>query len=166
MQRTDALQKVETEYGREVLERIEKLIEENRGKTGFLIRILEQIQGLVGYLPLSVMEFVSYKLRVPLSEVYGIVSFYHFFSMFPKGKYTIQVCMGTSCYVRGGQEVLDGLCNEFGIEPGETTPDRRFSLETVRCLGCCGLSPVAAVNGKVYRRMTPTKIVDVLSSYK
>jgi len=166
VQRTDARQKVETEHGREVLEQIERLIEENRGKTGSLIRILEQIQRLVGYLPLSVMELVSYKLRVPLSEVYGVVSFYHFFTMVPKGKYTVQVCLGTACYVCGGKQVLDALSKEFGIEPGETTADRRFSLETVLCPGCCGLAPVVVVNSKVYRRMTPTKIMDVLSSYQ
>ena len=166
MQRTDAQQKLETEHGGEVVEQIERLIEENRGKTGALIRILEQVQVLVGYLPPEVMEFVAHKLAVPLSEVYGIVSFYHFFTMVPRGKYTVQVCMGTACYVRGGKDVLDAVCEEFGIEPGGTTADRRFSLETVRCLGCCGLSPVVAVDGKVYRRMKPTTIMDVLSSYQ
>ena len=166
MQRADAQQKLESEHGGEVVEQIERLIEENRGRTGALIRILEQVQVLVGYLPPEVMEFISHKLGVPLSEVYGIVSFYHFFTMVPRGKYTVQVCMGTACYVRGGKDVLDAVCEEFGIEPGGTTSDRRFSLETVRCLGCCGLSPVVAVDGKVYRRMKPTTIMDVLSSYQ
>jgi NADH:ubiquinone oxidoreductase subunit E len=131
-----------------------------------LIRILEQAQRLIGYLPSEVNEFISQELRVPLSEVYGIVSFYHFFTLVPRGKHTVQVCLGTSCYVRGGKGVLDALGKELGIEPGGTTADRRLSLEIVRCLGCCGLSPVIAVDAKVYRRMTPTKITDVLSSYQ
>jgi NADH:ubiquinone oxidoreductase subunit E len=147
-------------------QQIQRIIDENRGKAGALIRVLEQVQGLVGYLPPPVLKIISRGLKVQLSEVYGIVSFYHFFTMVPRGKYTIQVCMGTACYVRGGEAVLDALCKGFGIEAGETTPDLKFSLETVRCLGCCGLSPVVAIDGKVYRRMTPTKIMNVLSLYE
>jgi len=166
MQRADAQQKLKTEHGGEVVEQIERLIEKNRGRTGALIRILEQVQVLVGYLPPEVMEFISHKLRVPLSEVYGIVSFYHFFTMVPRGKYTVQVCMGTACYVRGGKDVLDAMCEEFGIEPGGTTSDRRFSLEIVRCLGCCGLSPVMTVGGNVHGKVKARKLIDILNLYE
>jgi len=147
-------------------QQIQRIIDENRGKAGTLIRVLEQVQGLVGYLPPPVLKIISRGLKVQLSEIYGIVSFYHFFTMVPRGKYTIQVCMGTACYVRGGKAVLDALCKGFGIGAGETTPDLKFSLETVRCLGCCALAPVVAIDGKVYRWMTPTKIMNVLSLYE
>ena len=101
-----------------------------------------------------------------MSEIYGIVSFYHFFSMVPKGKYVIQVCMGTACYVKGGQQLLDTLKKETGLEPGDITLDGKFSLETVRCLGCCGLSPVMAIGDQVYRRVKPSEIKDILGSYE
>jgi len=104
-------------------------------------------------------------MRVSLSEVYGIASFYSFFTMVPRGKYIISVCMGTSCYVRGGERILNTLQKELDIDPGETTPDGLFNLEMVRCLGCCGLSPVVTIEDKIYRRVTPTKMKEILSTY-
>jgi len=147
-------------------QQIQSIIDENRGKAGTLIRVLEQVQGLVGYLPPPVLKIISRGLKVQLSEIYGIVSFYHFFTTVPRGKYTVQVCMGTACYVRGGKAILDALCEKLGIKAGETTPDLKFSLETVRCLGCCALAPVVTIDGKVYRWMSATKIMNVLSLYK
>jgi NADH:ubiquinone oxidoreductase subunit E len=139
---------------------------ENRGKTGALIRVLEQTQEMIGYLPPQVLEFISHELKVTLSEVYGIVSFYHFFTMVPRGKYLIQVCMGTCCYVRGGQNILDALKKEYGLEPEGTTPDSKFSLETVRCLGACALAPVMTIGGDVHRKVKSTKVRELLSHYE
>ena len=112
------------------------------------------------------LKTISRDLKIPISEVYGIVSFYHFFTMVPKGRHVIQVCMGTSCYVKGGQRLLDALKKGFGLEPGGITPDGKFSLETVRCLGCCALSPVIAIGGNVHRKVKPSKIKGILNSYE
>jgi NADH:ubiquinone oxidoreductase subunit E len=134
---------------------IQQIVDDNRGKAGSLIRVLQQAQGIVGYLPKPVMATVSYDLKVPLSEVYGVASFYHFFSMKPKGKYVLQVCLGTSCYVKGGDKIIDRLKKDWNLEPGGITPDGRFSLEIVRCLGACGLSPVMAVGADIHGRVNP-----------
>jgi NADH:ubiquinone oxidoreductase subunit E len=128
--------------------------------------VLQQAQGLFGYLPAPVIKTISRDLKIPLSEVYGIISFYHFFSTVPKGKYVIQVCMGTSCYVKGGQRILDALKKEWRLEPGGITADSRFSLETVRCLGCCGLSPVMAIGGDVHRKVKSSQINHILDVYR
>ena len=152
-------------YAGRIFREIQGVIDHTGGQAGALIRVLQQAQGLIGYLPVPVLKTISRDLDIPLSEVYGIVSFYHFFTMVPKGKHVIQVCMGTSCYVKGGQRVLDTLKKEAGLVPGDITTDGKFSLETVRCLGCCGLSPVMAIGDQVYRRVRPGEIGDILSSY-
>ena len=145
---------------------IKKIVEATDGQAGAPIRVLQKVQGLIGYLPREALEAVSREMRIPLSELYGITSFYSFFSMVPKGKYVIQVCLGTSCYVKGGQKIINSLEKEFGLESGNTTPDGKFSLQTVRCLGCCGLSPVLAVNENVHRKVKPSKLKEILSSYR
>lgn len=145
---------------------IRKVIDESQGKSGALIRVLQQVQGIVGYLPQEVLKTISTEMKVPLSEVYGIVSFYSFFSMVPKGKHIIQVCMGTSCYVKGGEGIMNILKKDYGLEAGSITSDGNFSLEMVRCLGCCGLSPVAAIGTDVFRRVKPSEINGILSSYR
>jgi len=142
------------------------MIDETGGQAGGVIQVLQQAQGLIGYLPAPVIKTISRDLKIPLSEVYGIISFYHFFSMVPKGKHVIQVCMGTSCYVKGGQRILNALKKEWGLEPGGITSDGRFSLETVRCLGCCGLSPVMAIGEDVHRKVKPGQLKDILNSYR
>jgi len=160
----------QTEMGRGIAGRIfqqtQRVIDDTGGQAGAPIRVLQQAQGLVGYLPPPVLKTISRDLRMPLSEVYGIVSFYSFFTMVPKGKYVIQVCMGTSCYVKGGQRILDNLRKSFGLEPGGITPDGKFSLETVRCLGCCGLSPVMAIGDDVHRKVKPSDLRGIISSYR
>ena len=148
-----------------VFGQIQRVIDDTGGQAGALIRVLQQAQGLFGYLPPPVLKTISRDLKVPLSEIYGVVSFYHFFTTVPRGKYVIQVCMGTCCYVRGGEAILNTLQKELGIDPGDTTRDGVFSLDTVRCLGCCGLAPVVAIEDRVYRRMTPTKMKQVLGNY-
>jgi NADH:ubiquinone oxidoreductase subunit E len=147
-------------------EKIKDIIEANKYLKGALIRILQSAQGLYGYLPSQVLTIISDEMKVPLSEVSGIVSFYSFFSTVPKGDHVIQVCLGTSCYVKGGQRILETLKKDYGLEPGGTTSDNKFSLETVRCLGCCGLSPVVAVGEDIHRRVKPGKIKNILSTYE
>jgi len=148
------------------LQQIRKVIEDTDGQAGAPIRVLQQVQGIIGYLPHEVLETISGEMKIPLSELYGITSFYSFFSMVPKGKYVIQVCLGTSCYVKGGQKLLDTLNKDFGLESGGTTPDGKFSLQTVRCIGCCGLSPVIAIKEDVHGRVKPSQLKEVLSSYR
>ena len=153
-------------YAGKIFREIQEIIGDTQGQAGALIRVLQQAQGLFGYLPVPIIKTISRDLKVPLSEVYGIISFYSFFSMVPKGKYVIQVCMGTSCYVKGGQRILDALKKAWGLEPDGITEDGRFSLETIRCLGACGLSPVMAVGGDVHGRVKPGKLRDILDSYE
>ena len=130
-------------------------------KPGEVINVLHKVQGEYGYLPAEVQELV-----IPVSRVYGIVSFYSFFTMTPKGEYPISVCLGTACYVRGAEKVLDELKRQLGINVGEVTPDGKFSLTCLRCVGACGLAPVIEVGDKVYGRMTPDRVKDVLAEYK
>ena len=169
MAKPKAKETVPTAGGRgtagEIFRQIQAAIEENRGQAGALIPVLQRAQTLIGYLPLPVLQTISRDLNIPLSTVYGVTTFYSFFTMVPRGKHIISTCMGTSCYVRGGERILNILQKELSIESGETTRDGQFSLEMVRCLGCCGLAPVVSIEEKVYRRMSPTKMKEVLSSY-
>ena len=130
---------------------------------GELIRVLHTAQGIFGYLPREVQIHVAKKLDVPVSKVYGVVSFYSFFSMKQKGKYDVSVCMGTACYVRGAEEVLNELKKQLNIEIGDTTADGKFSLRTLRCVGACGLAPVVMIGEKVYGRVTPDMVADILA---
>ena len=135
-------------------------------KPGEVINVLHKVQGEYGYLPAEVQEPVAKELGIPVSRVYGIVSFYSFFTMTPKGEHPISVCLGTACYVRGAEKVLDELKRQLGIGVGEVTPDGKFSLTCLRCVGACGLAPVIEVGDKVYGRMTPDRVKDVLAEYK
>ena len=135
-------------------------------KPGEVINVLHKVQGEYGYLPAEVQELVAKELGISVSRVYGIVSFYSFFTMTPKGEHPISVCLGTACYVRGAEKVLDELKRQLGIGVGEVTPDGKFSLTCLRCVGACGLAPVIEVGEKVYGRMTPDRVKDVLAEYK
>ncbi|MCQ2321127.1 MAG: NAD(P)H-dependent oxidoreductase subunit E [Bacteroidales bacterium] len=135
-------------------------------KGGEVINVLHKVQGEFGYLPKEVQEVVALELNIPVSRVYGIVSFYSFFTMTPKGEHPISVCLGTACYVRGAEKVLDEIKRQLGINVGEVTPDGKFSLTVLRCVGACGLAPVIEVGDKVYGRMTPDRVKDVLAEYK
>jgi NADH:ubiquinone oxidoreductase subunit E len=146
---------------REIME----TIDETRGQSGAIIRVLQRSQELIGYLPAVVLKTISQEMRIPLSEIYGIVSFYHLFSMVPKGKYVIAVCKGTSCYVKGGQKIIETLKTDFGLEPGGITNNGKFSLDVVRCIGCCGLSPVINISGNIHRKVKRTQLKDILNSY-
>lgn len=131
-----------------------------------LINVLHKAQGIFGYLPAEVQEIVARELRVPVAKVYGVVTFYSFFTMIPKGKYPISICMGTACYVRGGEKVLDEFKRKLKISVGETTPDGNFSLNCLRCVGACGLAPVVMVGDKTYGRVSPDGVQEILSEYK
>jgi NADH:ubiquinone oxidoreductase subunit E len=149
----------------EQVNQLNAIINKHKGKPGGLIPVLEEAQVALEYLPISVQKKIAEGLNLPLSRVYGVVTFYSFFTMTPRGKHTVRVCLGTACYVRGGKAISDTLKKEFGIEEGETTPDRMFTLETVRCLGACGLGPVIVVNEDVHGRVKPSKVKEILSQY-
>lgn len=138
---------------------------EHGNDAGELINILHAAQGIFGYLPREVQELVAFYLHIPVSRVYGVVTFYSFFTMTPKGKYPISVCLGTACYVRGAEKVMDEFKRQLEIKVGETTSDGLFSLDCLRCVGACGLAPVVTIGGKVYGRITPEKVRDILSDY-
>jgi len=130
-----------------------------------LINVLHAAQGIFGYLPAEVQEIVANELKVNVAHVYGVVTFYTFFSMTPKGKHPISVCMGTACYVRGAEKVLDEFKRLLDLKMGETTPDGKFSIGNLRCVGACGLAPVVRVGDKVYGRVTPEDVKDILAEY-
>jgi len=153
------------EFSKEQVKKLNSIIEKFKGKPGGLIPVLEEAQVVLEYLPISVQKKIASGLNLPLSRVYGVVTFYSFFTMTPRGKHTVRVCLGTACYVRGGKAIYEKLEKEFGIAEGETTPDRMFTLETVRCLGACGLGPVVVVDEDVHGRVKPGKIKEILSQY-
>ncbi|MCM1194420.1 MAG: NAD(P)H-dependent oxidoreductase subunit E [Firmicutes bacterium] len=141
-----------------------KLAELKRQGSSLMVA-LQFAQNLYGYLPYEVQQIISEELDVTLSEVYGVVTFYSQFTMYPKGKYQIGICLGTACYVKGSGEIYDKLKNLLGIESGECTPDRMFSLDATRCIGCCGLAPVMTVNDDVYGHITADDVEDILAKY-
>ncbi|QHI70560.1 NADH-quinone oxidoreductase subunit NuoE family protein [Tichowtungia aerotolerans] len=149
----------------EMIAQLDELIGEYIKQPGGLIPALQTVQSRFGYLPESVLLKISRMFDKPYSEVAGVVGFYSFFSTVPRGKYTVRVCLGTACYVRGGKEVLSAMKKELGIDIGETTEDRLFSLDVGRCFGACGLAPVIMVNDDVHQRVNPSKIGEILKAY-
>ncbi len=133
---------------------------------GILMQTLHKAQEIFGYLPIEVQKFVSDETGISLAEIYGVATFYTQFSITPKGKYKIGVCMGTACYVRSAQAVLDKLAETLDIKVGTTTEDMKFTLEATRCLGCCGLAPVMMINDEVYGKVAPESIPGIIESYK
>ena len=131
-----------------------------------LMQVLQEAQGIYGYLPLEVQREVSKGLGISVAEVYGVVSFYSFFSLVPRGEYVVSVCLGTACYVKGAQKILEKVESELGIKAGECTKDLRYSLSACRCVGACGLAPVIMINEDVYGRLTPEEIPAILAKYK
>lgn len=133
---------------------------------GSLMQVLHKAQETFGYLPIEVQKFVSSELDIPLAEVYGVATFYTQFAIEPKGKHKIGVCLGTACYVKGAQLIMDKLAKELDIKVGETTPDNLFTFEATRCLGCCGLAPVMMIDQDVYGKLEPKKVPEILAKYK
>lgn len=151
------------ETDQEKYARIEEVIQEYKDKEGSLIQILHFAQGIYGYLPLELQQFIAQKLGIPLSKVYGVTSFYSFFSIQPKGENTIRVCLGTACYVRGGKKIVDRLRDILGIDVGSTTADGKFTLEVARCIGACGLAPAMTINDTVYKQVNPDKLQAIIN---
>ena len=135
-------------------------------EAGELINVLHKAQGIFGYLPAEVQEIVAHELRMPVAKVYGVVTFYSFFTMIPKGKHPISICTGTACYVRGAEKVLDEFKRRLKVQVGETTADGKFSLSCLRCVGACGLAPVVMVGDKVYGRVSPDGVAEILAEYE
>jgi len=146
--------------------KIDKIIADNRDIPGSVITVLRECQQVVGYLPLELVDYISYGLNLSRSEVYGVASFYALFSFKPKGRHLIRVCMGTACYVKGIKETVARICNQYNLEEGGVTEDRRFSLESVRCLGACGLAPVMVVDQDTYGAVKADKVVEILEKYQ
>ncbi len=143
----------------------EFIAQQTKGRDS-LIPILHRAQDLFGFLPIDVQEHVAKALNLPVSEVLGVVTFYHYFTMQPRGRHTVNVCLGTACYVRGAKKVVEALAQELGVKIGETTADRRFSLTAQRCFGACGLAPVIMIDDDIHGRVTPKKIAGILAQYE
>ncbi len=146
-------------------DRIDQIIDKHHGEPSSLIQILLEIQAENHWLPKEALEQVSERLQVPMTRIQHIATFYKAFSLVPKGRHQIHVCMGTACHVRGASRVLDTVQELTGIRPGETDLDMKFSLETVNCLGCCALGPVVEIDGKAHGKIAPAKTADVLENY-
>ena len=150
---------------KDLYRQIDIVIDDYKDKEGSLIQILHMAQGIYGYLPLELQEYISRKVNVPLSKITGVVSFYSFFSTVPRGDHTIRVCMGTACYVRGSKKILDQLQISLGIGVGETTSDRKFTLEVARCIGACGLAPAMMIDDIVYKQVNANKLNKIIKEY-
>ena len=146
--------------------RIDEVIAANRSIPGSVITVLRECQDVVGYLPVELIDYLSQGLNLPNSDVFGVASFYALFSMVPKGRHTIKLCLGTACYVKGIKETMARIENAYQIEEGGTTEDRRFSLEGVRCLGACGLAPVMVIGQDTHGDVSADTILDVLEKYE
>lgn len=154
------------EFTSEQLAEADEIIAKYKSKPGALIPVLEEVQDVCGFLPMALQYRVAKGLNLPVANVYGVVTFYSFFTMVPRGKHVVRVCLGTACYVRGGQRILEELVHNLGIEPGECTEDRNFSLETVRCLGACGLAPVVVIDEDTHGQVKPAKLGAMLDQYR
>ena len=145
--------------------KLKAIIEERKHIDGCLMQIMQEAQEIYGYLPLEVQTMIAEGLGISVEEVYGVATFYAQFALSPKGKYNISVCLGTACYVKGAQKLVDRLTEVLGIKPGECTPDGKFSLEACRCIGACGLAPVLTVNEEVYGRLGVDDVQGIIDKY-
>lgn len=150
----------------EKLEKIREVIAKCNGDKSQLIHVLNEVQELYGYVPTYVQKVISEEMDIPMAEIYGVITFYSRFSLEAKGKYNISVCLGTACYVKGSQAVLDKVKEILGIDVGGVTADGKFSIEQTRCVGACGLAPVMTVNNDVYGNVDPSKVKDILAKYE
>lgn len=159
-------EKLEELFSSEQIEKLDKLIELHKDKPGSLIPLLEKSQELLGYLPLSVQQRIADKTDIPSNKIYGVVTFYSFFTMQAKARHRVQLCAGTACYVKGGKELSEKLQKDYSINFGDSTEDGRFTFEKTRCFGACGLAPVVVVDGTVYGKVTPQMLDEILEQYK
>ena len=155
-----------TTRDRELLTDLDAVLAQTSREEGGLIPALQAAQNLFGYVPGFAMERISEGLRISMADVYGVTTFYHFFSLVPRGKFTVRICLGTACYVLGAQSVLDAFREHLNVEVGGTTEDRLFSLEAGRCFGACGLAPVIMVNDVIHQKVHPEDVPDIIAQYK
>ena len=148
------------------VKKVEAICDKYSGETTPLIMILSELQKEFGYVPLEVQEIVANKTGLSVSEIYGVVTFYSFFSLKPKGKYVIGCCLGTACYVKGAQQIIDKISEILGIAHGETSEDGLFTIDALRCIGACGIAPAVTINGKVYPKMSVDKVISVVDEYR
>lgn len=146
--------------------KIEEICEKYSSENTPLIMILSEIQKEFGYVPLEVQEMVSAKTGISVAEIYGVVTFYSFFSLEPKGKYVIGCCLGTACYVKGAQQIVDQFCEILNVQPGQTTEDGLFTVDALRCIGACAAAPAVSINGKVYARVKVNDVAGIIASYR
>lgn len=148
------------------IEQINAICDRYVGEKTPLMMILSDIQKEFGYIPLDVQQIVSDRTGISVAEIYGVVTFYSFFSLVPKGKYVIGCCLGTACYVKGAQQVIDKFSEILGIKPGETTPDGLFTIDALRCIGACGIAPAVTINGQVYPKVSVGAVADIINEYR
>lgn len=144
---------------------VEELVERHRGQRGVLIPLLQRVQEIYGYVPKEAVDLLARELDVYPVQIYGILTFYAFFRLTPRGKHTIKVCLGTACHVMGSQDILDYLCHKLGVRPGETTADGQFTVERVACVGCCGMAPVVVVDEQPFGHTTIQKADELVARY-
>jgi NADH-quinone oxidoreductase subunit E len=147
-------------------EKVENLIESYIDKKEQLISLLQDVQAEFNYIPQDVLVRISQKLEIPLSQVFSVATFFQAFSLKPRGRHTITICLGTACHIKGGQRLVDKIERDYNVKPGETTEDMRFSLETANCLGCCALGPIMVIDGKYESKVTPDKLDKILKKYE
>jgi len=157
---------IKVELKKEQIAKLKEICKSFDNEAGELINVLHKSQETFGYLPAEVQEIIAKELKISVAKVYGVVTFYSFFTMLPKGQNPISICTGTACYVRGAEKVLDEFKRILEIKVGETTPDGKFSLSCLRCVGACGLAPVVSVGDKIYGRVSPDGVKDILKEYE
>jgi NADP-reducing hydrogenase subunit HndA len=157
---------IKVELRKDQVDKIKEICRSFDNNPGELINVLHKVQGTFGYLPAEVQEVVAAELKIAVAKVYGVVTFYSFFTMVPKGRHPISVCTGTACYVRGAETVLEEFKKALKVEVGETTADGKFSISCLRCIGACGLAPVVMVGEKTYGRVSPEMVSDIIDEYK
>ena len=150
----------------EVVKGVQEICDSYAKEPSPLMMILSAVQKKYGYIPLEVQQIISEKTGIPVAEIYGVVTFYSFFSLKPKGKYVLGICLGTACYVKNSQQVVDKFSSLLGIQPGETTKDGLFTIEAIRCIGACALAPAMSINGKVYPKVTPDQVGKIIDEYR
>ncbi len=158
-------EKTKTKLGRKDKEKVHEIIEEYRDVSGAIVPVLQRINSTFNHLPEPVLRLTAKSLDIPSSELYRVATFYNAFSLKPKGENIIKVCLGTACYVKSGEKILNIVRNKLGLQDGDTTEDLKFSVETVSCIGCCGQSPVMSINGDIYGYLKPSKVEGILNKY-
>lgn len=153
------------EANKEKIDQLREFIDKNKTRKGPLMPVLQEAQNIFGYLPDEIMELISNKLNIPLSEVYGVATFYSQFTFIPKGETDVHICLGTACYVKGANDILNEFEDKLGIKKGETTPDGKFSISETRCLGNCGAAPVVEINGEQVERFSKDDVMKILEDY-